>query len=41
MPNATYELFNKSGVYPFVEEKEKFLKQVKDFMQRTTHHMEL
>ncbi|EGQ3390899.1 alpha/beta hydrolase [Staphylococcus pseudintermedius] len=41
MPNATYELFKKSGVYPFVEEKEKFLKTVKSFMQRTTHNMDL
>ncbi|ARJ51163.1 alpha/beta fold hydrolase [Staphylococcus lutrae] len=41
LPNATYALFKKSGVYPFVEEKEKFLKTVKNFMQRTTHNMDL
>ncbi|MCS4486513.1 alpha/beta fold hydrolase [Staphylococcus americanisciuri] len=41
LPNATFSLFKRSGVYPFVEEKENFLKVVKDFMHQTTHHMEL
>ena len=41
MPNATFSLFKRSGVYPFVEEKEHFLKTVKNFMHKTTHHMDL
>ncbi|QLK85408.1 alpha/beta fold hydrolase [Staphylococcus sp. 17KM0847] len=41
LPNAEYEVFKKSGVYPFVEEKEYFLKVVKAFMHKTTHHMHL
>ncbi|MBI5975117.1 alpha/beta fold hydrolase [Staphylococcus canis] len=41
LANAEYQLFEKSGVYPFVEETEKFLKSVKAFMHKTTQNMDL
>lgn len=41
LSHATFSLFKRSGVYPFVEEKDHFLKTVKDFMYKTTKNMEL
>ncbi|AVP35736.1 alpha/beta hydrolase [Staphylococcus felis] len=41
LPNAEYQLFKKSGVYPFVEETDRFLKAVKTFMHKTTKNMDL
>ncbi|MGV3243313.1 alpha/beta fold hydrolase [Staphylococcus sp. 11261D007BR] len=41
LPNAEFQLFKKSGVYPFVEEPERFLKSVKAFMRKTTKNMDL
>ncbi|EKU46015.1 alpha/beta fold hydrolase [Staphylococcus massiliensis] len=36
MPNASMEIFNKSGVFPFVEEKDRFFKIVRKFIQNNS-----
>lgn len=36
IPDSEFCLFKKSGVYPFVEEKERFLKTVKAFVEKSS-----